>query len=116
MQLEAIPPIAYRPRDDWAQRGEVQRAILPVMREADCPMRCADITKAAMAAPGVDAALYALHRKRMSRALDKLRERGLIVSQRELGDARTMEGEAGFWQLRGSCGTRWRGRTPRRCS
>lgn len=85
MRPEAIPAIAYRPRDDWAQRGEVQRAILTVMRAADGPMACADITRAVMAAREVDPGLFPLHRKRMSRTLDKLRSRGMVVSQRQGG-------------------------------
>lgn len=85
MRPEAIPSVAYRPKADWAQRGEVQRAVLNIMREAGEPLECAAITKAVMTARGTDPNAYPLHRKRVSRTLDKLRTRGLATMARDGG-------------------------------
>jgi hypothetical protein len=42
-QIEAIKPKAFRPPKDWANRGEMTRIVLSILRQAAEPMTTRDI-------------------------------------------------------------------------
>ena len=42
-QVEAIRPKAFRPPADWANRGQMSRVILSILRQASEPMTTRDI-------------------------------------------------------------------------
>lgn len=79
---DAIPALRYRPRDDWAKRGEIQRPLFDILREAAVPLACGEITRRLMVMRQIDVDQYAVQRKRISRSLERMRERGLIESCR----------------------------------
>lgn len=84
-QPETIPALRYRPQPDWAARGEIQRALLHILRAAGEPVDSATITQRVMEARGIGADAYAVQRKRVGRSLEKLRARALIVSAHHSG-------------------------------
>lgn len=92
MAVEAIKPKVFRPPADWSKRGEMTRMVLSILRTARAPMTTREIAERMVVERGLQASTEALNSmtRRVACALRR---------QRELGLARSTEGEAGFWQL-----------------
>lgn len=92
MAVEAIKPKVFRPPADWSKRGEMTRVVLSILRTARQPMTTREIGERMVVERGLEA-----HPK----LLDSMTRRVACAlrRQRELGRARSTEGEAGFWQL-----------------
>lgn len=90
--VEAIKPKVFRPPADWSKRGEMTRVVLSILRTARQPMTTREIAERMVVERGLQATTAAL--KAMTR-----RVACTLRCQRELGLARSTEGEAGFWQL-----------------
>jgi hypothetical protein len=88
IQIEAIKPKAFRPPADWAQRGEMTRIILDVLRQAAEPMTTRDIAFQLLierALDNNDAKLLRLMTKRVGVALRGQRDAGLVASRQGPG-------------------------------
>jgi hypothetical protein len=84
IQIEAIKPKAFRPPADWAQRGEMTRIILDVLRQAAEPMTTRDIAFQLLierALDNNDQRLLRLMTKRVGVALRGQRDAGLVASR-----------------------------------
>jgi hypothetical protein len=94
--LEAIPALAFTRKTDWAKRGEVTRAILAILRNADGPLSTAQIAEQAQIARSlpVDAVNLRLATKRSLKALSRLRDMGAVAS------AETASGVCLEWALK----------------
>ncbi len=92
LAVEAIKPKVFRPPADWSKRGEMTRMVLSILRTARAPMTTREIAERMVVERGLQASTEALNSmaRRVACALRR---------QRELGLARSTEGEAGFWQL-----------------
>jgi len=92
MAVEAIKPKVFRPPADWSKRGEMTRMVLSILRTARQPMTTREIAERMVVERGLQATTAALNSmtRRVACALRR---------QREIGVARSTEGEAGFWQL-----------------
>ena len=92
MAVEAIRSKVFRPPADWSKRGEMTRMVLSVLRTARAPMTTREIAERMVVERGLVADTSTLNSmtRRVACALRR---------QRELGLARSQEGEAGFWQL-----------------
>jgi hypothetical protein len=92
MAVEAIKPKAFQPPADWSKRGEMTRMVLNILRTARQPMTTREIAERMVVERGIAATPDTLNSmgRRVACALRR---------QRELGFARSAEGEAGFWQL-----------------
>jgi len=87
-RVEAIKPKGFRPPSDWANRGEMSRIILDVLRQAAEPLTSQDIAKELIATRGLDAGDTKLLRKMTKRcgvALRHQRDNGLVRSQQAEG-------------------------------
>jgi hypothetical protein len=92
LAVEAIKPKVFRPPADWSKRGEMTRVVLSILRTARQPMTTREIAERMVVERGLvaDTATLNAMGRRVACALRR---------QRELGRARSTEGEAGFWQL-----------------
>jgi hypothetical protein len=92
MAVEAIKSKVFRPPADWSKRGEMTRVVLSILRTARAPMTTREIAERMVVERGLvaDTATLNAMGRRVACALRR---------QRELGHARSTEGEAGFWQL-----------------
>lgn len=92
MSVEAIKPKVFRPPSDWSKRGEMTRVVLSILRTARQPMTTREIAERMIVERGLvaDASMLNAMGRRVACALRR---------QRELGRAKSVEGEAGFWQL-----------------
>lgn len=92
MAVEAIKSKVFRPPADWSKRGEMTRVVLSILRTARAPMTTREIAERMVVERGLQATTAALNAmtRRVACALRR---------QRELGHARSTEGDAGFWQL-----------------
>jgi hypothetical protein len=92
MAVEAIKSKVFRPPADWSKRGEMTRVVLSILRTARAPMTTREIAERMVVERGLVADTATLNSmgRRVACALRR---------QRELGRARSSEGEAGFWQL-----------------
>ncbi len=92
LAVEAIKPKVFRPPADWSKRGEMTRVVLSILRTARAPMTTREIAERMVAERGLvaDTATLNAMGRRVACALRR---------QRELGLARSTEGDAGFWQL-----------------
>lgn len=81
-ELDAIPALAFTRKADWAKRGELTRAILAILRNADGPLSTAQIAEQAQIARSlpVDPASLRLATKRAHKALSRLRDRGVVIA------------------------------------
>jgi hypothetical protein len=80
----AIEPKVWRPKADWAKRGEMTRICLDTLRRASGPLCNRDIALALMTARGMDTdddRLVKLIAKRVGCCLRGQRELGLVVSE-----------------------------------
>jgi hypothetical protein len=81
---DAIEPKVWRPKADWAKRGEMTRLCLDVLRRASGPLCNRDIAMALMTMRGMDtddARLVKLIGKRVGCCLREQRERGAVLSE-----------------------------------
>ena len=92
MVVEAIKSKVFRPPADWSKRGEMTRMVLSILRTARAPMTTREIGERMIVERGLVADTKALNSmgRRVACALRR---------QRELGRAKSVDGEAGFWQL-----------------
>lgn len=83
-----IKPKAFRPPDDWANRGQMARAVLDILRRATEPLTSRDIALQMMKMRALntdDAKLVRTMTKRCGVALRGRRDRGAARSQQGPG-------------------------------
>jgi hypothetical protein len=88
IRVEAIRPKAFRPPGDWANRGEMTRIVLGVLRQAAEPMTTRDIAHQLMVERALDPGdqrLLRLMAKRVGVALRRQRDEGLVTAQQGPG-------------------------------
>lgn len=93
-QVEAIRPKAFRPPKDWANRGEMTRLILSVLRQAAEPLTTRDIAFELLASRALDKSdqrLLRLMTKRVGVALRGQQEKGVVRSDQGPGQYRIWE-------------------------
>lgn len=81
---DAIEPKVWRPKADWAKRGEMTRVCLDTLRRASAPLCNRDIALVLMRARGLDTdydRLVKLIGKRVGCALRGMREQGRVASE-----------------------------------
>lgn len=87
-QIEAIKPKAFRPPKDWANRGEMSRIALSILRQAAEPLTTRDIALQMLVERALDrndVRLLRLMTKRVGVALRGQRDRGLVRSEQGPG-------------------------------
>ena len=80
-QVEAIRPKAFRPPADWANRGQMSRVILSILRQASEPMTTRDIALELLVTRALDQSdlrLLRLMVKRVGVALRGQRDNGAV--------------------------------------
>lgn len=80
-QVEAIRPKAFRPPADWANRGQMARVILSILRQATEPMTTRDIALELLVTRALDQSdvrLLRLMTKRVGVALRGQRDGGTV--------------------------------------
>lgn len=79
--VEAIKPKAFRPPSDWANRGEMSRFVLSLLRQAAEPMTTRDLALEMLVSRALDKGdqrLLRLMTKRVGVALRGQRDNGLV--------------------------------------
>ena len=87
-RVEAITPKAFRPPKDWANRGEMSRIVLSILRQAAEPLTTRDIALELLVARALDKndrRLLRLMTKRVGVALRGQRDRGTVQSDQGPG-------------------------------
>ena len=82
-RVEAIRPKAFRPPSDWANRGEMARVVLSILRQAAEPLTTRDIALEMLVTRALDASdqrLLKLMTKRVGVALQNQRAGGVVRS------------------------------------
>jgi hypothetical protein len=95
---EAIEPKLWRPKADWAKRGEMTRVCFEILRRASAPVGNRDIALVFMTARGMDtddAKLVKLVAKRVGCCMRLHRDAGTVAS--EDGPGQTM-----LWRVYGA--------------
>ena len=94
-QVETIRPKAFRPPKDWAQRGEMSRTVLSILRQATEPMTTRDIAIELLMTRALDRGDQKLLRLMIKRVGVALR------CQRENGAIRTLPspGQMSLWEV-----------------
>ncbi len=80
-QVETIHPKAFRPPADWANRGQMSRVILSILRQASEPMTTRDIALELLITRALDQSdlrLLKLMTKRVGVALRGQRDNGAV--------------------------------------
>ena len=80
-QVEAIRPKAFRPPADWANRGQMSRVILSILRQASEPMTTRDIAVELLVTRALDRSdvrLLRLMTKRVGVALRGQKDGGTV--------------------------------------
>ena len=80
-QVETIRPKAFRPPADWANRGQMSRVILSILRQASEPMTTRDIALELLITRALDQSdvrLLKLMTKRVGVALRGQRDNGAV--------------------------------------
>ena len=80
-QVETIRPKAFRPPADWANRGQMSRVILSILRQASEPMTTRDIALELLITRALDQSdirLLKLMTKRVGVALRGQRDSGVV--------------------------------------
>lgn len=80
-QVESIRPKAFRPPKDWANRGEMTRIVLSVLRQAAEPLTTRDIALQLLIERALDKSdqrLLRLMTKRVGVALRLQRDKGVV--------------------------------------
>lgn len=83
MEVETIRPKLFRPPDDWANRGQMSRLVLSILRQAREPLTTREIAAQMILERGLDAGdrkLVPLMVRRVGSALRHQRDKGLVVS------------------------------------
>jgi hypothetical protein len=86
--VEAIRPKAFRPPKDWANRGEMSRFVLSLLRQAAEPMTTRDLALEMLVSRALDKSdqrLLRLMTKRVGVALRGQRGNGLVRCQQGPG-------------------------------
>lgn len=89
MEVEAIRPKMFRPPDDWANRGQMSRLVLTILRQARDPLTTREIAAQMILERGLDAGdrkLLPLMVRRVGSALRHQRDKGLVVSSEGPGN------------------------------
>ncbi len=87
-RVEAIRPRAVRPPADWANRGQMSRIVLNILRQAAEPMTSRDVALELLVARAMDKGdqkLFRLMVKRVGVALRVQRENGAVRSEQGPG-------------------------------
>ena len=87
-RVEAIRPRAIRPPADWANRGQMSRIVLNILRQAAEPMTSRDIALELLVARAMDKndqKLFKLMTKRVGVALRVQRDNGAVRSEQGPG-------------------------------
>ena len=87
-RVEAIKPKGFRPPSDWANRGEMSRLVLDILRQAAEPLTTQDIARELIVSRGLDSGDQKLLRKMTKRvgvALRVQRDNGLALSEQGEG-------------------------------
>lgn len=87
-QVEAIRPKAFRPPKDWANRGEMTRIVLSIMRQAAEPLTSRDVALELLVSRALDKndqRLLRLMTKRVGVALRLQKEKGVVQAQQGPG-------------------------------
>lgn len=87
-QVETIRPKAFRPPSDWADRGQMGRLLLSILRQASEPMTTRDLAVELLVTRALDRSdtkLLQLMVKRVSVAMNKQRENGAVRSAKGPG-------------------------------
>lgn len=87
-QIEAIKPKAFRPPKDWANRGEMTRIVLSILRQASEPLTTRDIALQLLVERALDKSdqrLLRLMTKRVGVALRLQRDKGAVRSEQGPG-------------------------------
>lgn len=80
-QVEAIRPKAFRPPKDWANRGQMTRIVLSILRQAAEPLTTRDIALELLVERALDKndqRLLRLMSKRIGVALRRQRDNGAV--------------------------------------
>lgn len=83
MEVEAIRPKLFRPPDDWANRGQMSRIVLSILRQARDPLTTPEIAAQLVIERGLDAGdkkLMPLMVRRVGACLRHKREQGAVES------------------------------------
>ena len=89
MEVEAIRPKLFRPPDDWANRGQMSRLVLSILRQARDPLTTREIAAQMILERGMDAGdrnLLPLMTRRVGSALRHQRDKGLVLSSEGPGN------------------------------
>ena len=87
-KAETIKPRAFRPPKDWANRGEMARMVLSILRQADEPLTSRDIALEMLVTRALDPQdekLLRLMVKRVGVALRHQRDAGRVKSDQGPG-------------------------------
>ena len=87
-RVEAIRPRAFRPPKDWANRGQMSRIVLSILRQATEPLTSRDVALELLVARAMDKSdqkLLRLMTKRVGVALRTQRENGVVASDQGPG-------------------------------
>jgi len=87
-QVEAIRPKAFRPPKDWANRGQMSRIVLSILRQASEPLTSRDVAVELLITRAMDRSdmkLLRLMTKRVGVALRTQRDNGAVRSDQGPG-------------------------------
>ena len=87
-QVEAIRPKAFRPPKDWANRGEMIRIVLSILRQAAEPLTSRDVALQLLVERALDKndqRLLRLMSKRVGVALRGQKDKGVVRSEQGPG-------------------------------
>jgi hypothetical protein len=87
-KVETIRPKAFRPPKDWANRGQMSRVVLSILRQATEPMSSRDIALEMLVTRALDKSdqrLMRLMTKRVGVALRIQRDNGLVEAEQGPG-------------------------------
>jgi hypothetical protein len=87
-KIETIKPKSFRPPKDWANRGEMTRIVLSILRQATEPLTARDIAFQLLTERALnrdDQRLLRVMRSRVACALRLQREKGVVQSQQGPG-------------------------------
>ena len=87
-KVETIQPKAFRPPKDWANRGEMTRLVLSILRQASEPLTARDIAFQLLTERALnrqDQRLLRVMRSRVACALRLQRDKGVVRSEQGPG-------------------------------
>ncbi len=87
-RVESVRPKAFRPPKDWANRGEMTRVVLSILRQASEPLTARDIAYQLLTERALnreDQKLLRVMRSRVACALRIQREKGVVRSDQGPG-------------------------------